>query len=395
MTFLYNKCTALSNEIHFESGYNGVVTMMKAINFTNFERMKEMSKKTRVGIIGTGNISIYWAHYPEYKQVDECEISAICDIDTEKLKKVGDELGIPENRRFTDYNDLIACEDVDVVDIATWNSVHCEIAEAAARAGKSFSIEKPVGMNYAEAKHLEKVAKECGVESFVCLSWRYRPYTRYLRYLIENGKAGKLYHINVRCIKDSGLWEGRKREWRFDNERAGSGVLGDLGSHMFDIVHFCGEKFKEVYAKWGIFIKERPSEETGEILPVDTDDWCNITAELESDTSCTIQLSRCATTIPDLVEFEVFGSKGKLRYVHLAGQHTLEFTDAKTKEVESLTPPAEFNALQSQSFINLMNGIEDEYTAKIHHGLECQAVIDAAFLSATQNRPVKISEITG
>lgn len=350
-------------------------------------------EKVRVGIIGTGNISMYWAHLPEYEKVENCEITAICDIDTAKLEREGERLGIPQNRRFTDYKELIECEDVDVVDIATWNSVHCEIAEYAAKKGKSFSIEKPIGMNYKEAKHLEQVATECNVKSFVCLSWRYRPYTRYLKYLIENGKAGKIYHINVRCIKDSGLWEGRKREWRFDKERASSGVLCDLGSHMFDIVRFCGEEFKEVYAKWGIFIKERPSEETGEILPVDTDDWCNITAELESDTSCTIQLSRCATTIPDLVEFEVFGEKGKLVYIHLGGKHSLEFTDAKTKEVEKLTPPDEFSALQSKSFIDHVNGIEDEYTAKIHHGLECQAVIDAALLSATENRPVTIAEI--
>ena len=116
-------------------------------------------KKTRVGIIGSGNIAIYWAHVPSYKTVEECEITAICDIDEAKLKKVGDELGIPENRRFTDYHDLIACEDVDVVDISTWNSNHCEIAQAAALAGKSFSIEKPVGMNYTEAYDLVKTVE--------------------------------------------------------------------------------------------------------------------------------------------------------------------------------------------------------------------------------------------
>ncbi len=350
-------------------------------------------KKTRVGIIGSGNIAIYWAHVPSYKEVEECEITAICDIDEEKLKKVGEELNIPENRRFTDYNDLIACEDVDAVDICTWNSNHCEIAKAVALAGKPFSIEKPVGMNYKEAYDLAKTAEEQGVESFVCLSWRYRPFTRYVKHLVSNGKVGKIYHIYVRCIKDSGLWEGRKREWRFDKSRAGSGVLGDLGSHMIDIVRFWGEEFKEVYAKWGIFIKERPSEETGEIVAVDTDDWCNIVAELESDASCTIQLSRCATTLSDLIQFEVYGEKGKLVYTYLNGEQSIEFVDAKTKNAEMLEPPAEFSAQQSQSFINLVNGIEDEYTAKINHGLECQAVIDAALISATENRPVTIAEI--
>ena len=352
-------------------------------------------KKVRVGIVGTGNITIGWGdHLNSYNQVDYCEITALCDIDKEKLDKAGELLGIPENRRFLDYNELIACEDVDVVDVATWNSNHCEISEAAARAGKDFSVEKPVGMNYKEVKHLSEVAKENGVNSFVCLSWRYRPYTRYVKYLLGEGLVGKIYHICVRCIKDSGLWEGRKREWRFDKSRASSGVLCDLGSHMFDILHFWGEEFKEVYARSGIFIKERPSEETGEIVPVDTDDWCNIIATLESDTSCIIELSRTATTISTgLLHFEVYGEKGVLVY-ECTDKHSLTFTDAKTKEVKDLVPPEEFNAIQSKSFIDLTLGVEDEYTAKIEHGLKCQAVIDAALKSTEENRPVTIKEIT-
>ena len=171
-------------------------------------------KKVRIGIVGVGNIAINWAHYPQYKKVENCEITAICDIDAAKLKKVGDDLNIPEKNRFTDYNDLIKCADVDAVDICTWNSVHCEIATAAAKAGKGFSIEKPVGMNYREVKKLSEVVKENGVKTFVCLSWRYRTYVRYMKHLIDSGKIGNLYHVYVRCIKDSGLWEGRKREFR-------------------------------------------------------------------------------------------------------------------------------------------------------------------------------------
>ena len=354
-----------------------------------------MEKKIRVGLIGVGGI-MNFIHVAGYKKVKESEIIAVCDIDEAKLKAVGDELNIPEKYRFTDYRELIDCDAVDVVDIATWNSVHCEIAKYAAEAGKGFSVEKPVGMNYDQVRDLAETAEKKNVPTFVCLSWRYRPYTRYMKYLLDRQKVGKIYHIYVRCIKDSGLWEGRKREWRFDKARAASGVLGDLGSHMIDIVRFFGQEFAEVYARKGIFIKERPSEETGEILPVDTDDWCNIIAKLESDTTCTIELTRCATTVPDLIHFEIYGEKGKLSYTYYANfdNQKIEFVDAKTKKTEMLTPPKEFEAVQSQSFINLVNGIEDEYTAKIEHGLKCQAVIDAALISSEENRPVTIKEIT-
>jgi predicted dehydrogenase len=163
---------------------------------------------------------------------------------------------------------------------------------------------------------------------------------------------------------------------------------------MVDMIHFWGEEFCEVFADSGIFIKERPSEETGEMTAVDTDDWCNITAKLKSEASCTIQLSRCATTVPDIVEFELYGEKGKIIFSHIQGTQSLEFTDALTKEKEIIEVPAEFDAVQSRSFVDLAKGIEDEYTAKLSHGLQCQAVIDAALISTKENRVVTIGEIT-
>ena len=87
------------------------------------------------------------------------------------------------------------------------------------------------------------------------------------------------------------------------------------------------------------------------------------------------------------------GENGRLVYTNDNDGQSIVFTDAKTKEVKTLTPPAEFEALQSRSFINLTRGIEDEYTAKIIQGLECQAVIDAALLSTEEHRPVTIAEI--
>jgi len=350
-------------------------------------------KKLKIGLIGVGGV-MHYGHLVGYNVMDDMEIVAICDIDDGKLASVGEELSIPENRRFKSYKDIIDCEDVEAVDIATWNSVHCEIAKYAAEKGKPFSIEKPVGMDRKETLELAEATKKSGVPAFVCLSWRYRPYTRYVKYLIDSGILGEVYHIYIRCIKDSGLWEGRKREWRFDRSRGGSGVLGDLGSHMVDMVHFWGYEFDELYANTGIFIKERPTEETGEIVAVDTDDWCNVNAKLTTGASCTIELSRLATTISNLISFELYGEKGKLIYTYLGdNSQTIEFVDAKTCEKQMFTPPAEFNAIQSQSFVNLVNGVEDEYTAKIEHGLQCQYVLDAMIISADENKPVKIADM--
>ena len=189
-----------------------------------------MDKKIKVGIIGCGGIAT-WTHVPGYKAIpDMAEVYALCDIDEAKLRKKGEEWGVPVERQFTDYKELIKSGIVDCVDICTPNHVHCEIAHAAIDAGLPFSIEKPIGLSYDEALKLSEAVEKSGVPSFVCFSWRYREYTRYVRDIIKSGKLGKIYHIYVKCIKDSGLWEGRKLEWRFDKDDSSKECEGILNS---------------------------------------------------------------------------------------------------------------------------------------------------------------------
>ncbi len=360
-------------------------------------------KKIRVGIVGFGGIC-NGVHAPGYVALgkEKAEITAVCDIKPEKLALAKEKFGLSDDCLFTDYRDLIKSGLVDAIDIATPNDVHCEIAEAAIDAGLDFSIEKPIGLNFEQAKHLYDKVMASDVRSFICFSWRYRPYTRYVRDIIKSGQLGKLYHIYIRCIKNSGLWEGRKLEWRFDKDRAGTGVLGDLGSHMIDITRFWGEEFDGVYAQRGTYITERQSETSDEILPVTTDDWCNINGMTKSGVPVTIALSRTATTIDDLIEFEVMGENGRLKYKYewktgVGVTNEIEAcigkTDMEGAGTHKLIPPAKYEANQSESFINLLNDIEDEYTAHLEEGMECQKVLDAAELSCELGRYVKISEI--
>ena len=110
----------------------------------------------RVGSVGLGGIS-GGVHIPGIERSPDLVLAAVCDIDPARLKERGDRYGIPESRRFTDYRDLIACPDVDVVDISTPNNVHCEIALTAARAGKSYDVEKPMTMEIGRASCRERV----------------------------------------------------------------------------------------------------------------------------------------------------------------------------------------------------------------------------------------------
>lgn len=353
-------------------------------------------EKVRVGIIGVGGIA-NGVHIPGYLGCDDCEITAICDINEEKLNKTGDRLHIPEAARFTDYRDLIKSGLVDAVDVATSNDVHVEISLAALSAGLPVSVEKPIGMTFKESLELRNRSEETGLPVFVCFSWRYRDTARYMKQLIASGEIGDIYHIYVKIIKNSGLWEGRRLEWRFDEKRAGTGVLCDLGSHMFDAIRFFGKEIKSVYCDRGIIVKKRQRIDSEEWAEVTTDDWANTTCILDGGASATVTLSRTAIAEADTTEFYVSGSKGTLRLLSQKGAETLclcSGKDIKTKTFKTLTVPAELSgANQSRSFINTVKGIPDEFASDIFAGIKSQAVVDAAKLSSETGKKILIEEM--
>lgn len=348
-------------------------------------------KNLRVGLIGVGGI-MNGVHIPGYKNCEDCEIAAICDIDPEKLKTVGEKLGVPEDRRFLRYTDLMDSGLVDAVDIATPDAVHCEIAEAAVKRNLPISVEKPMGMTYHQVKQVCDLADEKKIPGMVCFSWHYRPYVRLMREQVVSGKLGKLYHVYIRCIKDSGLWDGRRLEWRFDGKQSASGVMGDLCSHMFDIARFIGTEFVSVSADAGIFVKERRELHSEKLAPVTTWDWCNVLARMENDVNATFQISRTTKYIGDWIQVEVFGEKGRLIYTYLDNRQTLEIQTDKG-EVKQLIPDASYDANQSQSYLNIINGKLDGLEATLENACKCQAALDAAFRSVNEGRWVTLAEV--
>ena len=355
--------------------------------------------KTKVGIIGYGWVASS-NHKRSYAIAKDVEIVAVCDINLKALEKAKSDYNLSDDCLFTDYKDLIDSGKCDMVDICTPNAFHCEQAKYALNAGLPVSIEKPVGVNSKEVEEVRKLAEEKGLPVFICFTWRHMPTTRFLKDTIDSGAVGKVYHCYIKCIKESGLWEGRRLEWRFDKELAGTGVLCDLGSHMIDFLNWMNEDIVGLSANMGIFIKERQKLDSDEWAPVTTDDYANIIADLKSGATANIELSRCAKTEGQLVEFVIYGEKGYIKYSNYVGEG-LEIcygdkeTIAKGKQrVE--TPEKygkQYSIFQSQSFIDLANGKTNAFTSTIDNGLKAQMVIDAAIKSHEEKRYVTIEEI--
>ena len=355
--------------------------------------------KKRIGIIGYG-----WVaganHRASYALAKDAEIVAVCDVKEAARKKAQEDFGLAEDRLFDDYKALIDSGLCDMVDICTPNAYHCEQAKYALNAGLAVSMEKPAGVNSREVAEVRALAEEKGLPVFICFTWRHMPTTRFFKDVIDSGAIGKVYHCYIKCIKESGLWEGRRLEWRFDKEQAGTGVLCDLGSHMIDFLSWANEEIVGLSANMGVFIKERQKLDSDEWAPVTTDDYANILADLKSGATANIELSRCAKTEDQLVEFIIYGEKGYIRFCNYVGEgleicygdkETIAKGKIRVATPEKYGTPGEI--YQSQSFIDMANGKTDNFTSTIDDGLEAQLVIDAVIKADKERRYVTIEEV--
>ncbi len=161
-------------------------------------------------------------------------------------------------RSTTDWRAVIADPDVEVVNIASPNFLHLEMAQAAAAAGKHIFCEKPVGRNPVETAAIEKAARQAGVLTFVGYNYRWAPLVQYARKLIQEGRLGRLTHYRGRFFAGYASHPQAVLSWRFDKELGGLGTAGDLLSHAIDMAHMIAGPIEQLVGNAETFIRQRP-----------------------------------------------------------------------------------------------------------------------------------------
>ncbi|MBW9211440.1 Gfo/Idh/MocA family oxidoreductase [Mumia sp. zg.B21] len=158
-----------------------------------------------------------------------------------------------------DWHDLVARDDVDVVSVTGPNHVHRDVAVAAARAGKHLWVEKPAGRTAVETREIAAAAREAGVQATVGFNYRNAPAVQRARELVASGRIGAVTHTTVRFLSDYAAHPAGALTWRFRQDLAGSGVLGDLVSHAVDLARHVVGEIGELVADDGRFIPRRPA----------------------------------------------------------------------------------------------------------------------------------------
>ncbi len=271
-----------------------------------------MVAKLRIGIVGVGGIAL-GQHIPGYLRCQDVEITMLCDVNEQALKRVGSTYGVEQ--LTTDYHELVNSELVDAVSVCTSNDMHYPVTMAAIEAGKHVFSEKPLAMNHCQAKEMYKAAKAKGVVAGVGFVHRCTPSSRLAQRIISSGGLGRIYH--VLAIYSSGGLPGSRYPlvWRRQKEFAGAGVSWDLGAHMVDMTRWwLGEEITAVSARLETFDQEAPLLSGQGMGRVTTDDASSFLADFDGGAIGTFINTNHFTARGFDQRIEVYGSNGAIRY---------------------------------------------------------------------------------
>jgi predicted dehydrogenase len=279
----------------------------------------------------------------------QVRMAAVCGRDEANVAAAADRLGW--DGYTTDWRELVARDDIDVIDVCTPGDSHAEITLAALAAGKHVLCEKPLANTVAEAQAMADAAAAAAAGVRVMCGFNYRrvPAAALMRQLVAAGRVGTIRHVRAVYLQDWIVDPQFPLVWRLQAERAGSGALGDIGAHIVDLTQYVtGQQITGVSALTETFVRERPlpSSSAGLAAAVDgtggngqalgrvtVDDAALFTARLDGGAVATYEATRFATGRKNALRVEVNGSLGSLAF-DLERLNELEFYDATR-------PPAE------------------------------------------------------
>ena len=290
-------------------------------------------KTLNVGLIGYGFMGR--AHSNAFAKVNhffdlqhQVALKAICARDAAKVKAFAQRWGYESAE--TDWRKLIQRDDIDVIDIATPNNTHAEIAIAAARAGKMILCEKPLSMDGPEGKKMVDAIAKAKVPNMVWYNYRRVPAVTLAKQLIDEGRLGRIFHYRAKFLQDwtinPDLPQGGAALWRLDVKAAGSGVTGDLLAHCIDTAIWLNGSVDKVSAMTETFIKQRKHTLTGKVEKVGIDDACAFLARFTNGSLATFESTRYARGHKALYTFEINGEHASI-FWDLHDLHRLQYFD--------------------------------------------------------------------
>jgi predicted dehydrogenase len=380
-------------------------------------------KKLGIAMIGYGGIGR--VHVMGYRNIpfhyglpaDTVNIVGVATTRPETAEKAAREIGCQV--WTTDYHELLARDDVDLVDCTVPNHRHEEVVVAAAQAGKHIYCEKPLAMNVAEGQRMVEAVEKAGVKTQMTFNFRFFPAITRAKQLVEDGFLGRVFSFRGRYYRASYISYDKPLSWRLSKEIAGSGALFDIGSHVLDLIYYLLGDFGSVQATLDTLIEERPiAPGATEKGPVDVDDIALMHVRMAdpSDTLGLVEISRMGTGTTNDLQIEIFGDQGALRF-NSADPSWLEIYDVRDggqplggmrgfRKLETVqrhegqkspdwSMPPGFVRTHAECQYQMLKAISDDLPTSptLADGLQVQEVMEAAIRSSGEGRWVSVEEV--
>ncbi|WP_019180883.1 Gfo/Idh/MocA family protein [Microbacterium yannicii] len=307
----------------------------------------------RVAMIGHGFMgaahSVGWRQAPRMFELPrDVEMTVVVGRNAETVADAAARWGWVE--AATDWRQVIARDDIDIVDIVTPGDSHAEIAIAALEAGKHVLCEKPLANSVAEAEAMAQAARraaEGGVRSMVGFTYRRVPAVTLMRDLVAEGAVGRVQQVRAAYRQDWLVDPEMPLAWRLQKEHAGSGALGDIGAHIIDMTQFVtGLGIDEVTGTLDTIVKQRPlpegtrspslSKREGAVGAamgeVTVDDVALFSGRLANGALASFEATRFATGRKNALSIEVSGDRGSLVF-DLEDLNSLGFYDRTAPDI--------------------------------------------------------------
>ena len=273
-----------------------------------------MSKEIKIGLIGAGWMGK--AHTTAFHNArmifgdDMPVFELVSDVSEDAVAKFAKDMGY--NRYTTNWMDVVTDPAIDLVDVATPNCMHYEMAKAALEHGKHVFCEKPLSLSAEQSRELADLAKEKGVVNYCGFS---NIMNQYVAELVKSGKLGKIMRVHATYDQDMLLDPSIPIAWRHINKLAGSGALGDLCSHLLSVSQMIMGDMSEVLGVQSIVIPERPVKAgSTEMGKVENDDLITFLVKYENGAIGDFSSSRVATGRKNYFYYEIQGTEGSVVY---------------------------------------------------------------------------------
>jgi predicted dehydrogenase len=363
-----------------------------------------------IGIVGYGMMgkahSYGYTAAPVMRQLPHRpRLRVISGRDSDKVSRAASAYGIDE--WTTDWREVIARPDVDIVDICTPPGTHAEIAEAAARAGKAVICEKPLAVTYTQAAAARDAVEAAGVLNAVGFNYRRLPAVSLMKRMVGDGAVGTIRLVRATWLSDEFVDPAVPFDWRFDRSMGGS-TIADLGSHLIDMATWMAGPIAEVSGQSETFTRERSGK------PVTVDEASSALARFESGAIGVFEVARTAVRRPCDFTLEINGERGTLVFEY-ARLNELRFGDGRDHaelygmrriRAEHETHPYARNwwpigqgVGYGASFVNHLGDLlerwpDGPWEPDFAQGAAVQAVCEAIERAAAERRWVTVGEVT-